>query len=56
VIAMAFAQFDLKTAVSRFELSEERKIDLFAHVEPIDPSDWLRNILAELAPIASGDS
>ncbi len=53
-MAMAFADFDLKTAVQRFQLSENRKTDLFNGVEPIEPSDHLRGWLAEFAPVALG--
>jgi hypothetical protein len=51
---MAYADFDLKTAVRRFQLSEDRKTDLFKDVEPIEPSHYLRDWLAEFAPIALG--
>jgi hypothetical protein len=51
---MAFADFELKTALKSFELSEERRTDLFHHVEPIEPSDYLRGWLAEFAPVAVG--
>jgi hypothetical protein len=50
----AFAEFDLKTAVYRFQLSENRKTDLFKNVELIEPSDHLRGWLAEFAPVALG--
>jgi hypothetical protein len=51
-MAMVFADFDLKTAVQRFELSEDRRTDLFKDVDPIEPSDYLRGWLDELAPAA----
>ena len=51
---MAFADFQLKTAVKAFDLSEDRKTDLFRHVEPIEPSEHLRGWLAEFAPVALG--
>lgn len=51
---MVFADFRLKTAVKAFELSEERRTDLFRHVEPIEPSEHLRGWLAEFAPVAVG--
>jgi hypothetical protein len=52
--AMAYADFDLKTAVHRFELTEDRDTDLFKDVDSIEPSDYLRGWLAEFAPIALG--
>src|SRR4051812_37025921 len=51
---MAFSDFDLKTAVHRFALSEHRDVDLFAAVEPLEPSDFLRVWLDKLAPVALG--
>jgi hypothetical protein len=51
---MAFADFQLKTAVKAFDLSEERGTDLFRDVEPIEPSEHLRGWLAEFAPVALG--
>jgi hypothetical protein len=53
-MAMAFADFDLKTAVQRFQLSEDRKTNLFRGVEPIEPSGYLRDWLDEFAPVALG--
>jgi len=51
---MAFGDFDLKTAVQKFGLSEDRDTDLFAAVEPLQPSEILRAWLDELAPVALG--
>jgi hypothetical protein len=51
---MAFSDFDLKTAVQRFELREDRDTDLFAGVQPLEPSDFLRVWLERLAPVALG--
>ncbi len=51
---MAFADFQLKTAVEAFDLTEERRTDLFRHVEPIEPGDHLRGWLAVFAPVALG--
>ena len=53
---MAYSDFDLKTAVDTFALIEERDVDLFAAVEPIEPSEGLRGWLDEFAPIALGVS
>jgi hypothetical protein len=53
-MAMAFADFQLETAVKAFNLSEESKTDLFRHVEPIEPSEYLRGWLAVFAPVAVG--
>jgi hypothetical protein len=54
VIAMAFSDFDLKTAVHTFALTEDRDTDLFAAVEPVQPSEFLRVWLEKLAPVAMG--
>jgi hypothetical protein len=51
---MAYADFDLKTAVQTFGLREYRDKDLFAKVAPLEPSDFLRIWLDEFAPIALG--
>jgi hypothetical protein len=51
---MAFSDFDLKTAVHTFDLTEERGTDLFAGVAPLEPSDFLRVWLEEFAPVALG--
>jgi hypothetical protein len=51
---MAFSDFDLKTAVRTFALAEERDTDLFADVEPLEPSESLRAWLERLAPVALG--
>ena len=51
---MAYANFDLKTAVQRFELVKNESLDLFAHVEPLPPSDALSHWLAEFVPVALG--
>jgi len=51
---MAYADFDLKTAVQKFELIRREDADLFEAIEPIEPSDWLRAFLDEFAPVALG--
>jgi len=51
---MAFSDFDLKTAVHTFGLTEDRKTDLFASVDPLEPSEFLRVWLNEFAPVALG--
>ncbi len=51
---MAYGDFDLKTAVRTFALTVERDIDLFTAVEPLELSAFLRDWLAELAPVAPG--
>ncbi len=51
---MAFSDFDLKTAVQKFALTEVRDTDLFAGVEPLEPSEFLRVWLDEFAPVALG--
>ena len=45
---MAYSDFDLKTAVATFGLTEDRRTDLFAGVSPIEPGDYLRRWLEEL--------
>jgi hypothetical protein len=49
---MAYANFDLKAATQQFELGRNEVPDFFMHVEPVFPSDYLREWLAEFAPIA----
>jgi hypothetical protein len=51
---MAYSDFDLKTVVRTFGLVEDRAIDLFADVAPIEPGESLRTWLDELAPVALG--
>ncbi|HKI30509.1 MAG TPA: hypothetical protein VKA46_01360 [Gemmataceae bacterium] len=51
---MSFSDFDLKTAVHTFALAEERDIDLFVGVEPLEPSEFLRVWLENFAPVALG--
>jgi hypothetical protein len=54
VAAMAYGDFDLKTAVQKFGLTEHRNIDLFAAVAPLEPSPFLRVWLDEFVPVALG--
>lgn len=51
---MSFSDFDLKTAIQTFALTEERDTDLFAAVEPLEPSEFLRVWLEKFAPVALG--
>ncbi len=51
---MSFSHFNLRRAVDTFDLQEERDVDLFATVEPLVPSEFLRIWLDEFAPIALG--
>ena len=51
---MAYSDFDLKTAVRTFELIENRDVDLFAAVEPVEPNPYLVDWLAEFGPVALG--
>jgi hypothetical protein len=51
---MAYADFDLKTAVRKFQISRSEDSDLFQDVEPIEPSDILRGLLDEFGPVALG--
>ena len=51
---MAYGDFDLRTAVHRFGLTENRTTDLFASVAPLEPSEFLYIWLTEFAPVALG--
>jgi hypothetical protein len=51
---MAYSDFELKTAVQAFGLTESRNIDLFAKVDPVEPGEFLRVWLNEFAPVALG--
>ncbi len=51
---MAFSDFDLKTAIQTFSLTENRDSDLFAQVEPLEPSEFLRVWLDTFAAVALG--
>jgi hypothetical protein len=51
---MAYADFDLKTAVRTFGLTTDRDADVFAAAEPLEPSRYLRDWLEEFAPLALG--
>jgi hypothetical protein len=51
---MAFSDFDLKTAIHTFGLTEVRDIDVFADVAPLEPSAFLRVWLDNFAAVALG--
>jgi hypothetical protein len=51
---MAYADFDLKTAVVSFGLTEVRDADLFVAVEPVALSEFLKSWLDEFVPMALG--
>ncbi|HJT79273.1 MAG TPA: hypothetical protein VJ739_18905, partial [Gemmataceae bacterium] len=51
---MAYSDFDLRTAVQTFSLVEVRDTDVFAAVEPVEPSEFLRVWLDKFAPVALG--
>jgi hypothetical protein len=51
---MSFSDFDLRRAVETFSLQEDRDSDLFASVEPLAPSEFVRVWLDEFAPVALG--
>jgi hypothetical protein len=51
---MSFSDFDLRRAVDTFGLQEDRDSDLFAGVEPLVPSEFVRVWLDEFAPVALG--
>jgi hypothetical protein len=49
---MAYSNFTLRQVEKDFHLQIEEKIDLFAHVQAISPSDDLKRILTENIPLA----
>lgn len=51
---MAYSDFDLKKVTTDFGLTTDQRTDLFAGVAPVTPSDYLREWLAEFAPLAIG--
>ena len=51
---MAYSDFDLRTALRAFGLTEDRDADLFAGVVPLEPSSFLSVWLTEFAPVAVG--
>jgi len=51
---MAFSDFDLRTALETFDLTEERRTDLFGTIAPLEVSAHLRAWLDEFAPVALG--
>ncbi len=51
---MSYADYDLRTAVQTFGLTEGRDTDIFAAVGPLEPSEFLRVWLDEFAPLALG--
>jgi hypothetical protein len=53
-MAMAYSDFDLKTALKSFDLIDARDDDLFAAVAPIEISEQLKEWLARFSPVALG--
>ena len=51
---MAYADFDLRTVMEKFELTRNEDVALFEKIEPLEPSDVLRGWLDEFAPVALG--
>lgn len=51
---MAYSDFDLEKVTTDFSLTQANHLDLFAGVAPVQPSDYLREWLAEFAPVAIG--
>jgi hypothetical protein len=49
---MAYSNFTLRQVEKDFHLQIEEKIDLYAHVQAIAPSDDLKRILTENIPLA----
>jgi len=52
ITKMAYSNFTLRQVEKDFHLQIEEKIDLFAHVKVIAPSDDLKRILTENIPLA----
>jgi hypothetical protein len=51
---MAYSDFDLKSACHAFELVEQRDMDLFAAIKPIEISGHLKEWLDRFGPVALG--
>jgi hypothetical protein len=51
---MSFSDFDLRTALHTFGLTEDRDTDLFPSVTPRQPTPFLQAWLDEFAPVALG--
>ena len=51
---MAYSDFDLEKVTTDFSLTQVHNLDLFGGVAPIQPNEYLREWLAEFAPIAIG--
>ncbi len=51
---MAFSDFDLKTAINVFGLTEVRASDVFPKVQPLEPGESVRIWLEKFAPVALG--
>jgi hypothetical protein len=51
---VAYSDFDLKKAVTDFGLSPPTVVPLFTGVAQVEPSQYLRDWLAEFAPVAMG--
>jgi hypothetical protein len=51
---MAYSDFDLRTAIQKFSLTEDRGQDLFAAVPALLPSEFLQIWLTEFAPVGVG--
>lgn len=51
---MAYTDFDLRKVTTDFALASAQPPDMFAGVSPVEPSAYLRDWLAEFAPVALG--
>ena len=51
---MAYSDFDLEKVTTDFGLIQVHNLDLFAGVASVEPSAYLREWLAEFAPVAIG--
>ena len=51
---MAYVDFDLKSAVRTFGLTEKDAETLFREIAPIEPSESLSRTLEKLVPVALG--
>ena len=49
---MAYSDFTLKEVTRRFTLALEESRDLFGHIAPVSPTDFLQMVLADSGPLA----
>uniref|UniRef100_UPI003417DFDB hypothetical protein n=1 Tax=Okeania sp. SIO2F4 TaxID=2607790 RepID=UPI003417DFDB len=49
---MSYSEFSLSQLESEFNLIVQERVDLFKSIESVNPSDLLKEILAENIPLA----